>query len=86
MRIAILGTGTVGQTVAGRLVELGHDVTVGTRDIDATMTRTEPDGMGNPPYPVWALPPTLFVKDTDSLAEQIQREFPGAKVVRRSTP
>ncbi|MGE5828976.1 MAG: NADPH-dependent F420 reductase, partial [Micromonosporaceae bacterium] len=27
-------------------------------------------------------PPTLFVKDTDSLAEQIQREFPEAKVVK----
>jgi len=28
------------------------------------------------------MPPTLFVKDTDSLAEQIQREFPDAKVVK----
>lgn len=27
-------------------------------------------------------PPTLFVKDTDSLAEQIQRAFPAARVVR----
>lgn len=27
-------------------------------------------------------PPTLFVKDTDSLAEQIQRAFPDAKVVK----
>jgi predicted dinucleotide-binding enzyme len=26
--------------------------------------------------------PTLFVKDTDSLGEQIQREFPEAKVVK----
>ena len=141
MRISVLGTGSVGQAVAGRLAELGHDVTVGTRDIDATLTRTEPDAMGNPPYPVWAqahpqvrlatfadaatsaeliinatsgattmqaltaagrdnlagkvlldianpldfsagFPPTLFVKDTDSLAEQIQREFPEARVVK----
>ncbi|WP_406044871.1 NADP oxidoreductase [Micromonospora sp. NBC_00898] len=28
------------------------------------------------------MPPTLFVKDTDSLGEQIQREFPDAKVVK----
>ncbi len=28
------------------------------------------------------LPPTLFVKDTDSLAEQIQRAFPGARIVK----
>jgi len=54
MRIAVLGTGMVGQTLAGRLVELGHDVTVGTRDVAATMARLEPDGMGNPPYPAWA--------------------------------
>ncbi|SDP65957.1 hypothetical protein SAMN04489867_3343 [Pedococcus dokdonensis] len=27
-------------------------------------------------------PPTLFVKDTDSLAEQIQRAFPQARVVK----
>jgi 8-hydroxy-5-deazaflavin:NADPH oxidoreductase len=28
------------------------------------------------------MPPTLFVKDTDSLAEQIQRAFPDTKVVK----
>jgi predicted dinucleotide-binding enzyme len=27
-------------------------------------------------------PPTLFVKDTDSLGEQVQRAFPEAKVVK----
>jgi predicted dinucleotide-binding enzyme len=27
-------------------------------------------------------PPSLFVKDTDSLAEQIQRAFPDARVVK----
>jgi 8-hydroxy-5-deazaflavin:NADPH oxidoreductase len=54
MRIAIMGTGMVGQALAGKLAALGYDVTVGTRDVEATMARTEPDGMGNPPYPVWA--------------------------------
>ncbi|MBA3488290.1 MAG: NAD(P)-binding domain-containing protein [Longispora sp.] len=141
MRFAVLGTGIVGQTLASRLAELGHDVTIGTRDVAATMARAEPDGMGNPPFSAWAashpqvkvaqfvkaaasaevvvnatngaasmavlqmagsdnlsgkvlldvsnpldfsqgFPPTLLVKDTDSLAEQIQREFPEAKVVK----
>jgi 8-hydroxy-5-deazaflavin:NADPH oxidoreductase len=31
MRIAILGTGVVGQTIGKRLVELGHQVTMGSR-------------------------------------------------------
>jgi predicted dinucleotide-binding enzyme len=141
MKIAVLGTGVVGQALAGRLADLGHEVTVGTRDVAATLARTEPDGMGNPPYTVWAqahphvslatfaeaaagadlvvnatngstsiavltaagadnlagtvvldisnpldfsagFPPTMFVKDTDSLGEQIQRTFPAARVVK----
>jgi hypothetical protein len=32
MRIAVLGTGMVGRTVAGRLVELDHHVVMGSRD------------------------------------------------------
>ena len=32
MRIGVLGTGAVGQAIATRLVELGHDVTMGARD------------------------------------------------------
>ncbi|GIG59149.1 NADPH-dependent F420 reductase [Longispora fulva] len=31
MNIGVLGTGTVGQTIASRLVELGHSVTMGAR-------------------------------------------------------
>jgi predicted dinucleotide-binding enzyme len=141
MNIAVLGTGMVGQALAGRLLELGHDVVVGTRDPEATRARTEPDGMGNPPVSAWldvhpaaglatfaeaaaaaelvvnatsgaaaipalelagadnlagkvvldisnpldfsaGFPPTLFVKDTDSLGEQVQRAFPQARVVK----
>lgn len=140
MRITVLGTGMVGRAVAGRLAELGHDVVVGTRDPDATLARTEPDAMGNPPFATWhaeqpdvalkpfadaaadaeivvnalsgaasldvlsqvgaealsgrvlvdianpldnsTTPPTLTVKDTDSLGEQIQRAFPDARVVK----
>ena len=54
MKIAVLGTGMVGQAVAGRLAELGHDVTIGTRGVQATLARTTPDAMGNPPYSAWA--------------------------------
>jgi len=32
MRIGILGSGTVGRTLAGRLAERGHDAVVGSRD------------------------------------------------------
>jgi predicted dinucleotide-binding enzyme len=141
MNIAVLGTGMVGQAIAGRLDDLGHTVVVGTRDPRATRDRTEPDGMGNPPFPTWqrnhphvglatfadaaagadlvvnassggvtlevlrlagaenlagkplldianpldfsqGFPPSLFVKDTDSLGEQVQRAFPEARVVK----
>ena len=141
MDIAVLGTGIVGQTVAGRLDELGHSVAIGTRDPQATAARVDSDQMGNPPFSTWhaahpgvelttfadaaagatlvvnassgtvaldvlglagadnlagkvlldisnpldfsaGFPPTLFVKDTDSLAEQVQRAHPQAKVVK----
>lgn len=133
MLISVLGTGPVGQAVAGRLDELGHTVTVGTRDPSTTAAREE--------YAAWAaghpgvrlgsfadaassadlvvnasgggitldvlglagadnlagkvlvdlsnpldfsqgFPPTLLVKDTDSLGEQVQRAFPDARVVK----
>jgi 8-hydroxy-5-deazaflavin:NADPH oxidoreductase len=53
MKIGVLGTGPVGKTMAARLVELGHEVVVGTRDVDATMAATEADMFGNPPVRVW---------------------------------
>lgn len=53
MRIAVLGTGPVGRALAGGLVDLGHDVTVGTRDVQATMARDAPDAFGNPPFATW---------------------------------
>ncbi len=31
MNIAVLGTGTVGRTIAGKLTEIGHDVRLGSR-------------------------------------------------------
>jgi 8-hydroxy-5-deazaflavin:NADPH oxidoreductase len=53
MRVGVLGTGMVGRALAGRLAELGHDVVIGTRDVEQTMARSDPDAMGNPPYAVW---------------------------------
>lgn len=40
MSIAVLGTGTVGRTLAERLAELGRPVVLGTRDPDATRARS----------------------------------------------
>jgi hypothetical protein len=141
MKIAILGTGMVGRTLAARYTELGHDVVIGTRDPAATLARVEPSPTGAPAFASWVaehpdarvatfeeaarnaelivnasngsasidvltlagaanlagkvildianpldfsqgMPPSLFVKDTDSLAEQIQRAFPEARVVK----
>ncbi len=41
MRIAVLGTGMVGRSLAGRLAELGHTVVMGTRDPEATRGRSD---------------------------------------------
>jgi predicted dinucleotide-binding enzyme len=43
----------VGQTISGKLVELGHEVMVGTRDVAKTLARTEPHPYGFPPFSVW---------------------------------
>jgi hypothetical protein len=54
VKIAVLGTGVVGQTLAGRLAALGHQVTVGTRDPDATLARTaSEEGAGPPVFSAW---------------------------------
>jgi len=140
MRVGVLGTGGVGQTLAGKMASLGHDVMMGTRDVEAALARTEagfmakvlsewhaehPDvrlgsfaeaaahgeivfnatagaaslgalqavgaenlegriliDVANPLDFSSGMPPTLSVCNTESLAEQIQRAFPGAKVVK----
>lgn len=134
MDIAVLGTGSVGRTIAGRLDELGHHVVIGTRDPEATRSRggdyvdwsaahptvrlatfadaaasaelvvnaTSGDAaisvlelagaenlgdkvlldISNPLDFSQGFPPTLFVKDTDSLAEQLQAAFPRSRVVK----
>ena len=128
MRIAVIGTGHAGRTLAQGFQRVGHDVVVGTRDPDATRAREEWLGLdvplaalgmvaadadlvvnatngqaslaalgevgsdhlagkvlldvANPLDFSQGFPPTLSVKDTDSLAEQIQRAFPEARVVK----
>jgi predicted dinucleotide-binding enzyme len=53
MKVGIIGTGMVGQFMGAKLLELGHDVMFGTRDVEKTMSRTEADGYGNPPFSAW---------------------------------
>jgi predicted dinucleotide-binding enzyme len=128
MRIGVLGTGMVGTTIGSKLVELGHEVMLGSRMPDnekATAWAAESGGThgtfadaaahGELVFNCTAgagslaaleaagaenlagktlvdvsvpldfsqgFPPTLFVSNTDSLAEQIQAAFPDARVVK----
>jgi predicted dinucleotide-binding enzyme len=127
VKIAVLGTGSAGRTVAAGLARLGHEVVIGTRDPVATRERADWDSdLPLEEYAVVAdgadivvnatngqaslvvfdaiggqqlsgkvvldlanaldfsggFPPRMAVDDTDSLAEQIQRAFPQARVVK----
>ena len=53
MKVAMLGTGVVGQTLTTKLVELGHDIVMGTRDPAALTDRTEPPDPGAPSFADW---------------------------------
>jgi len=53
MKIAVIGTGTVGQTFASKLISLGHEVMMGTRNVAAKLSATEKDMYGNPPFSKW---------------------------------
>jgi 8-hydroxy-5-deazaflavin:NADPH oxidoreductase len=52
-KIGILGTGIVGQTIAGKLISLGYEVMIGTRDVAKTLTSIEPNQYGGPAFGVW---------------------------------
>jgi predicted dinucleotide-binding enzyme len=124
MKIAVIGTGSVGRTLTDGFRRIGHEVVVGTRDIaetrrreewadEAALVRFDEAGSGadlvvnatggnvsaealgqvdldgkvlldvaNPLDFSAGFPPTLTVKDTDSLAEQLQRAFPQSRVVK----
>jgi 8-hydroxy-5-deazaflavin:NADPH oxidoreductase len=53
MKIAILGTGMVGQGLALALQAKGHEVMIGTRDVAASMANTQPSAYGMPSFGVW---------------------------------
>ena len=130
MRFAVLGTGVVGPTIATRLVRLGHEVMMGSRDaanaraaawvaeagerassgtfadaaafgdvvVNATAGLHSLDALAacgaellggkliidvsNPLDFSAGFPPRLASRGDDSTAEQIQRAFPGARVVK----
>jgi predicted dinucleotide-binding enzyme len=47
------GTGVVGQTIAEKLVSLGHDVKLGTRDVQSALSRKDKDNFGRPGLRDW---------------------------------
>lgn len=53
MKIGVFGTGVVGRAIGARLIEAGHDVMFGTRDVNKTLARTEPDRYGGPAFGEW---------------------------------
>lgn len=55
MKIAVFGTGNVGQTIASKLVSLGYEVMIGTRDVNEARSRTKADTYGNPGFGTWIL-------------------------------
>jgi predicted dinucleotide-binding enzyme len=130
MKIAVFGTGTVGDTIGSKLVDLGHNVMMGSRtannekalafvskhnskasagtfadaanfgeivfnctsgsgSVEALKSAGENNLNGkilidiaNPLDFSKGMPPSLFVVNTNSLAEEIQKEFPKLKVVK----
>lgn len=53
MKVGIFGTGNVGRTIAEKFASEGNEVMIGTRDVEDTLAKTEPDAMGNPAYKAW---------------------------------
>jgi 8-hydroxy-5-deazaflavin:NADPH oxidoreductase len=52
-KIAILGTGSVGQTYASKFISLGYEVMMGTRDVARKLASNEKDSYGNPSFQEW---------------------------------
>ena len=53
MKIAIFGTGMVGQNLATALVGKGHHVTIGTRDVSKSLATAEANAFGMPAFGTW---------------------------------
>jgi predicted dinucleotide-binding enzyme len=54
MKVGIIGSGGVGQTLAAGFVAKGHDVVLGTRDPKASLAKVEPGPYGQPGFGTWA--------------------------------
>ena len=53
MKIGVFGTGMVGQVIAEKLDSLGHEVMLGTRDVEQSKARVEKEGSGRPSLKEW---------------------------------
>jgi len=53
MKVGIIGTGGVGQTIASKLSSLGHQVMIGTRNVAEKLANQSKDHFGNPPFAEW---------------------------------
>lgn len=53
MKIGILGTGSVGQTLASKFITLGHEIMIGTRDVAEKLENQTRDHYGNAPFAEW---------------------------------
>lgn len=52
-RIAIMGTGSVGQAYASKFITLGYEVMMGTRNVPEKLADSARDVYGNPPFSAW---------------------------------
>ena len=53
MKISILGTGIYGKTMAERFISDGDEVMIGTRNVEETLTKNNPDARGSRPFKEW---------------------------------
>jgi 8-hydroxy-5-deazaflavin:NADPH oxidoreductase len=53
MKIAILGTGSVGQAFAEKFISLGHQVMIGTRNVEVTLARKAADNSHSLAFGEW---------------------------------
>lgn len=53
MKIGIIGTGSVGQTLASKLFSLNHQVMIGTRNVEDKLANEARDHFGNAPFAEW---------------------------------
>jgi 8-hydroxy-5-deazaflavin:NADPH oxidoreductase len=52
-RIAIMGTGSVGQAYASKFISLDYEVMMGTRNVSEKLADTAKGVYGNPPFSEW---------------------------------